>query len=78
MIFSRCSAPLRGSPQHIAIRLLHFVGEAAQGELAAPDGEGSARRPPKLDLDVYPYLPRATVRTTSAKAYMTLLEGAAP
>ena len=36
------------------------------------------RRPPKLDLDVYPYLPRATVRTTSAKAYMTLLEGAAP
>jgi hypothetical protein len=34
------------------------------------------RRPPKLDLDIYPYLPRANVRTTSAKSYMTLLEGA--
>ena len=34
------------------------------------------RRPPRLDLEVYPYLPRATVRTTSAKAYLTLLEGA--
>src|ERR1035437_7773170 len=32
-------------------------------------------RPPKLDLEVYPYLPRAHVRTTSAKAYLTLLEG---
>src|ERR671926_491694 len=35
------------------------------------------RRPPKLDLTVYPYLPRVTVTTTSAKAYMTLLGGAA-
>ena len=34
------------------------------------------RRPPKLDLEVYPYLPRANVRTTSAKSYMALLEGA--
>ena len=34
------------------------------------------RRPPRLDLEVYPYLPRATVQTTSAKAYLTLLEGA--
>jgi hypothetical protein len=25
------------------------------------------RRPPKLDLDIYPYLPRATVEKTSAK-----------
>jgi len=32
------------------------------------------RRPPKLDLDIYPYLPRATVETTSAKAYMRLLD----
>ena len=31
------------------------------------------RRPPKLDLDIYPYLPRATVEKTSAKAYMRLL-----
>jgi hypothetical protein len=35
------------------------------------------RRPPRLDLAVYPYLPRATVATTSASAYMDLLTGAA-
>ena len=35
------------------------------------------RRPPKLDLAAYPYLPRVTVATTSAEAYMTLLGGAA-
>jgi hypothetical protein len=34
------------------------------------------RRPPRLDLDVYPYLPRATVATTSARSYMSLLPGA--
>jgi hypothetical protein len=33
------------------------------------------RRPPRLDLDVYPYLPRATVATTSAASYMSLLSG---
>jgi transposase len=33
-------------------------------------------RPPKLDLDVYPYLPKATVQTTSPSAYMSLLSGA--
>ena len=32
-------------------------------------------RPPRLDLDVYPYLPRARVATTSARAYMSLLAG---
>lgn len=31
------------------------------------------RRPLQLDLSIYPYLPRATVETTSAKAYMRLL-----
>jgi transposase len=35
------------------------------------------RRPPKLDLAAYPYLPRVTVATTSAGAYMTLLGRAA-
>jgi hypothetical protein len=35
------------------------------------------RRPPKLDLAVYPYLPRVAVATTSAKAYMALLLGRA-
>jgi transposase len=34
------------------------------------------RRPPKLDLTLYPYLPRVAVATTSAKAYMALLGGA--
>jgi hypothetical protein len=35
------------------------------------------RRPPRLDMTIYPYLPRATVATTSAKAYMELCMGAA-
>jgi len=34
------------------------------------------RRPPRLDLDLYPYLPKATVATTSARSYMSLLSGA--
>ena len=35
------------------------------------------RRPPRLDMTIYPYLPRATVATTSAKAYLELCLGAA-
>lgn len=34
------------------------------------------RRPPRLDMTVYPYLPKATVATTSARSYMELLAGA--
>ena len=34
------------------------------------------RRPPKLNLDVYPYLPSARVQMTLAKSYLDLLEGA--
>jgi hypothetical protein len=34
------------------------------------------RRPPRLDMTIYPYLPRATVATTSARSYMALLAGA--
>ena len=33
------------------------------------------RRPPRLDLDVYPYLPRAKVATTSAASYLCLMAG---
>ena len=33
------------------------------------------KRPPKLDLDIYPYLPRATVARTSAASYMCLVSG---
>lgn len=36
------------------------------------------RRPPRLDLEVYPYLPKAHVETTSARAYMSLLAGPSP
>jgi hypothetical protein len=36
------------------------------------------RRPPHLDLDLYPYLPRAQVATTSAASYLSLLSGGAP
>jgi transposase len=35
------------------------------------------RRPPKLDLTGYPYLPRVAVATTSARSYMALLGRAA-
>jgi transposase len=35
------------------------------------------KRPPKLDLDVYPYLPRANVSRTSAASYMCLVSGTA-
>ena len=35
------------------------------------------RRPPKLDLDIHPYLPRANVATTAAASYMSLLGGGA-
>ena len=34
-------------------------------------------RPPRLDMTIYPYLPKATVTTTSARSYMELLGGAA-
>ena len=33
------------------------------------------KRPPKLDLDVYPYLPRANVGATLAASYMCLVSG---
>jgi len=35
------------------------------------------RRPPRLDMSIYPYLPSARVATTSAKTYLSLLTGAA-
>ena len=34
-------------------------------------------RPPRLDLELYPYLPQVRVNTTSAGDYMTLLSGRA-
>jgi hypothetical protein len=35
------------------------------------------RRPARLDMTVYPYLPRASVAITSARTYLDLLSGAA-
>src|SRR5271155_2114960 len=35
------------------------------------------RPPPRLDLKIYPYLPQATVTTTSPSAYLSLLAGGA-
>ena len=35
------------------------------------------RRPPRLEMTIYPYLPKATVATTSARSYMDLLVGVA-
>jgi len=35
------------------------------------------RRQPRLDLDIYPYLPRALVETTRPANYMSLMPGAA-
>ncbi len=35
------------------------------------------RRPPRLNLKVYPYLPQATVATTLAKTYLSLMAVAA-
>ena len=34
------------------------------------------KRPPRLDLDIYPYLPRALVETTNPASYMSLVSGA--
>ena len=33
------------------------------------------RRAAKLDLEVYPFLPRTNIATTSASSYMSLLAG---
>ena len=35
------------------------------------------RRPPRLDLDIYPYLPKAVVETTNPPNYAVLLSGPA-
>ncbi len=36
------------------------------------------RRPPRLDMTVYPYLPRASVAVTAARSYLDLLGGPVP
>ena len=63
----------RAQPERQALRL-GTIGYDAVKHLALCRIE---RRPPKLDLTVYPYLPRIAVATTSAGAYMALLGRAA-
>jgi transposase len=75
------------------LRLLEVFGleevEAGVGEALRLGAIGSdavkhlvlcriERRPPRLDLEVYPYLPRAAVATTSARAYLDLLAEGRP
>ncbi len=60
---------------HVAVKTalrMGAVGFDAIKHLALCQVE---RRPPRLDLDVYPYLPRAKVGTTSAASYMCLITG---
>jgi len=62
---------------HAAVRKalkLGAVGSDAVKHLVLCQVE---KRPPRLDLDVYPYLPRATVTTTRTASYMALLSEAA-
>ena len=54
-----------------ALRLGTIGFDAVKHLLLCPDISG----PPRLDLDDYPYLPRARVDTTSASSYMSLLVG---
>ena len=35
------------------------------------------KRPPRLDLDIYPYLPKALVETTKPASYKVLMSGTA-
>ncbi len=53
-----------------ALRLGAISPDSASGHLVLCRIEG---RPPRLDLELYPYLPRATVAKTSSRDYMTLL-----
>ena len=54
-----------------ALRLGTVGFDAVKHLLLCPDVSG----PPRLDLDDYPYLPRARVDTTSASSYLSLLVG---
>lgn len=64
--------------------VLHGVQQAMRLRLISMDAVKHLvlchveQRPPRLDLECYPYLPKANVETTSARAYMELLEEVAP
>ena len=59
-------------------RVVRVAGKAARAEASSisktvPDKRVGV----SLDLDLYPYLPRVTVKTTRATDYMALLSGRA-
>ena len=63
------------SDLHVAVKValrMGAVGFDAVKHLVLCQVE---KRTPKLDLDIYPYLPRAKVGTTSAASYMCLVAG---
>src|SRR3954462_12927618 len=62
--------PEEGGPGVVEARRLVAIGFDAVKQLVLCRVE---RRPPRLDLEIYPYLPRAQVATTSARAYLALL-----
>ena len=51
--------------------LCRIEGRRREASAAVPH----RRQPPRLDLDLYPYLPRVSVQTTRATDYMSLLSG---
>jgi len=64
-------------PLHSAIKQtlnLGAIGYDAVKHLVLCEIE---KRPPRLDLDFYPYLPKALVETTKPASYMSLMAGAA-
>ncbi len=52
---------------------VRYLLRLAELELIDRERRMIERRPPRLNLDINPYLPRARVETTSAGAYMSLL-----
>ena len=63
-----------GKREYVQVLRLGAIGYDAVKHLVLCRIE---RRPAKLDLDVYPYLPRANVATTATASYMSLLGGGA-
>ena len=57
---------------------LRYLLRLAELELIEREQRMVERRPPRLDLEVYPYLPRARVAATSARAYLELLAEGRP
>ena len=62
---------------HVAVRNAIGLGALSYDAVKHLVLCGIEGRPPRLDLALYPYLPRVSVSTTSATDYMTLLSGRA-